>query len=419
MLSGASFADEYVDGKKFDEFEVTQWDGIDAPSLSAANTARMYYDTTADKLMLSVNGGAYSDISAGGGGTWGSITGTLSSQSDLFTALSLRSPIDHQHPKYDSSAVFAAIDHQHPYYGAADHQHPSYGAVDHQHPAYGTVSWVSSLSEAFMVHSHPTYSTATTTLSNAYTVHGHPQYLPTTYTNQHDASYPGISNFTTLAGSVFTNAHPQYAPLSSMTHTHIAYAPISHAHGQYAPMSSMTHSHSSYAPISHAHTTYVPYSGATSTLNMGSQHMVASAAEVNNIRVNTHVLFTPGQTQSATGIVMSGQAGEALSFGDVVYCKSNGKYYKAKADSNATIPAVAMAVSSAAANGYVSLLVNGFAVNSSWNFMAGCHVLVSPYTGEAITHSKVTVTGYQAQIVGYATSSTTIYFKPDYTYVEI
>jgi hypothetical protein len=55
-------ASDVVDGRIFDEFEVTQWDGITAPSVSPANSGRIYYDSTADTLKLSINGGAYFDI---------------------------------------------------------------------------------------------------------------------------------------------------------------------------------------------------------------------------------------------------------------------------------------------------------------------------------------------------------------------
>jgi len=54
-----------IDGLTGEEFEITQWDGISAPSLSPANSGRIYYDSTADTLKLSINGGAYFDIATG------------------------------------------------------------------------------------------------------------------------------------------------------------------------------------------------------------------------------------------------------------------------------------------------------------------------------------------------------------------
>jgi hypothetical protein len=61
-------SEDTVNGRIQDEFEVAQFDGVPQPSVAPTNTARTYYDVSAGKLMLSVNGGAYADISGGGGG---------------------------------------------------------------------------------------------------------------------------------------------------------------------------------------------------------------------------------------------------------------------------------------------------------------------------------------------------------------
>lgn len=66
FIASSAWASDWVDGKQFDEFEVTQWDGIAAPSVSATNTGRIYYDSTSDTLKLSLNGGAYADIATSG-----------------------------------------------------------------------------------------------------------------------------------------------------------------------------------------------------------------------------------------------------------------------------------------------------------------------------------------------------------------
>jgi hypothetical protein len=60
-------AEEYVNGVRHDELEVIQIDGVAEPSKAPNNTARIFYNLTDDKLKLSVNGGAYSNIGAGGG----------------------------------------------------------------------------------------------------------------------------------------------------------------------------------------------------------------------------------------------------------------------------------------------------------------------------------------------------------------
>ena len=53
-----------IDGLTGEEFEITQWDGLPAsPSVSPTNTARIFYNGTTDTLQISINGGAYFDIS--------------------------------------------------------------------------------------------------------------------------------------------------------------------------------------------------------------------------------------------------------------------------------------------------------------------------------------------------------------------
>lgn len=72
LLIGAfpllGWAEEFVDGYKFDELEISQWNAIAAPSISDTGTARIYYDSLLNKLQVSQNGGAYSDLGSGGSG---------------------------------------------------------------------------------------------------------------------------------------------------------------------------------------------------------------------------------------------------------------------------------------------------------------------------------------------------------------
>lgn len=53
---------DYVDGYIFDEFEIMGFDGMSAPSVSSSGDARLYFDATANKLKLSENTGAYTNI---------------------------------------------------------------------------------------------------------------------------------------------------------------------------------------------------------------------------------------------------------------------------------------------------------------------------------------------------------------------
>jgi hypothetical protein len=111
-------------------------------------------------------------------------------------------------------------------------------------------------------------------------------------------------------------------------------------------------------------------------------------------------------------------AGENLSFGNLVYRKSDGKFWKVDADAAATMPAVAMALESISADATGSMLMLGWAKNSSWTWTVG-GLLYASTTAGAITQTAPSGTGDQVQVVGWAYSATLIFFNPDYTLVEI
>jgi hypothetical protein len=83
-----------VDGYQYCDFDLTEYNGLSsAPSVSDTGSGRIYFDISAGKFKCSENGGAYANCVSAGGGTWGSITGTLSSQTDLQSALDAKASI--------------------------------------------------------------------------------------------------------------------------------------------------------------------------------------------------------------------------------------------------------------------------------------------------------------------------------------
>lgn len=65
--------------------------GTTTPTAGQLVVGEIAIDTTTGAVFTKTDGGTV--ISVGGGGTWGSITGTLSSQTDLDTALGLKAPL--------------------------------------------------------------------------------------------------------------------------------------------------------------------------------------------------------------------------------------------------------------------------------------------------------------------------------------
>lgn len=64
-----------------------------SPATIASAPHQAYFWFTSDTLALYVYTTSWAAVGGGGGGTWGSITGTLSAQTDLATALGLKSPL--------------------------------------------------------------------------------------------------------------------------------------------------------------------------------------------------------------------------------------------------------------------------------------------------------------------------------------
>ena len=58
-----------VDGTPHTKARLVEFSGTTAPAVAPAGKARTYFDSSANKLKLSENGGAYGDFGSGGGGT--------------------------------------------------------------------------------------------------------------------------------------------------------------------------------------------------------------------------------------------------------------------------------------------------------------------------------------------------------------
>ena len=127
-----------------------------------------------------------------------------------------------------------------------------------------------------------------------------------------------------------------------------------------------------------------------------------------------------------TGTTVTMPAGEVLIAGDLVYYKSDGKVYRALADSTTTMICMGICASNSS-NGSVVLLVDGMIRNSlRFAFTKGGQagsaqaiVYVSETVAGDTTQTRSTTSGHIVQIIGYAVSPDILSFKPDYTYIEI
>jgi len=114
---------------------------------------------------------------------------------------------------------------------------------------------------------------------------------------------------------------------------------------------------------------------------------------------------------SATGMMASFAASEAVAFGNLCYLNANGFMAKADADSAGLGPVVAMALSSIANAATGPFLLHGIVRNDAWNWTPGNKLYLS-CTGGTITATQPTGADDVIQVVGVATHADRIYFKP-------
>lgn len=126
----------------------------------------------------------------------------------------------------------------------------------------------------------------------------------------------------------------------------------------------------------------------------------------------------PSSDQTATGMKGSFTTGENVDFGDVCYFKSDGKMWKADADTEATSYCIGMALGTISADASGEFLLIGIAREDTWDWTVGSPVYLSITAGE-ITQTAPSGSGEIVQILGIATHADRIYFKPELVQVEI
>jgi len=154
-------------------------------------------------------------------------------------------------------------------------------------------------------------------------------------------------------------------------------------------------------------------------------HTFSGHVNMETVTAN-HTLATPAD-HAYSGISATYTAGEALTMGDLVYYKSDGKVYKAKGDATSTMPCMGLATTDIAINTSVVILLKGYFQDASlYNFTVGGQasaaaglIYVSAATAGLATQTIPSASTNIVQIVGQALTADIIYFDPCSTYVEI
>ncbi len=128
----------------------------------------------------------------------------------------------------------------------------------------------------------------------------------------------------------------------------------------------------------------------------------------------------PDSDHTATGEITADTVGEAVAIGDVLYMKSDGKYWIADADASTTMPAMVMAIATISADASGNLLHQGYVRDDTWNWTVGglIYVTTTGTTGNSLTQTAPTGSGDQVQVVGYAVTADIMFFNPSMVLVE-
>jgi hypothetical protein len=128
-------------------------------------------------------------------------------------------------------------------------------------------------------------------------------------------------------------------------------------------------------------------------------------------------LSTDPESDTGTGLIVAYPYGEALSVGDAVCLRPDGKVYAADATSIATgrIPGLGLALATAESGSH-DVLVAGTFRYSGAEFVIGAPCYLSTQAG-GITQTQPANTDEVIQVLGVATGSHTILFWPTLTYI--
>jgi hypothetical protein len=129
---------------------------------------------------------------------------------------------------------------------------------------------------------------------------------------------------------------------------------------------------------------------------------------------------TLASDHTASGEIITGTAGEALLFGDVCYLKSDGKFWKTDADTQATTAGmIVMALESISADATGNFLKKGYARDDTWAWATVGKELFISATAGTITDMAPSTTGQFVRLIGYAKAADYIEFDPSKIYLEV
>lgn len=155
-----------------------------------------------------------------------------------------------------------------------------------------------------------------------------------------------------------------------------------------------------------------------------SGNVTASSYTGNVNLLNSHKISLTDNTSSYTnnnlftwnGITIAAYSAQTTKFGDVIFMFSPGIARLSRANLSATIPAIAIGIASGAAGDLGNFLLQGVINKPNWNWIHGKPLYIQTGSGQGgeLTQAIPNRSGDKIQMVGYALSSTSIYWNPTY-----
>ena len=116
------------------------------------------------------------------------------------------------------------------------------------------------------------------------------------------------------------------------------------------------------------------------------------------------------------------QAGEDVTFGNILYMKSDGKLYDADATASVSSLVFGMAVSGSSADAYPIILRSGYVRDESWDWTVGVALYLAKASGSynsgSMTETATTGSGDQLNMLGIAYSTSSVQFNPSNVLAE-
>lgn len=164
------------------------------------------------------------------------------------------------------------------------------------------------------------------------------------------------------------------------------------------------------------------YAAVAALLNIVEDTTPQLGGELDYNQKNMNLHATPSVDHTAVGQITDAHvAGESITVMDLVYFKSDGKWWKTDADAEATTAGLlGIALETKSADQAMKVCLWGYVRDDTWNWTTlGDTLYADTATAGGLTATAPSGSADTARVVGYAISADVIFFDPAQVYVVI